>query len=111
MLELPQVFTDAQLQMEAANEAAISEREKEINQIAKSILGLTELIEGVAEIFKDLNVMVIDQGSILDRIDYNIEQTNVSLEKGHEELQKVLPLNGSKWRPTRCREVWQQRYV
>jgi syntaxin 16 len=47
------------------------------------------LIVGLTEIFKELNTMVIDQGSILDRIDYNIEQTNIHLESGHGELQKV----------------------
>lgn len=34
--------------------------------------------------------MVIDQGTILDRIDYNIEQTNIHLESGHKELEKVV---------------------
>jgi syntaxin 16 len=33
--------------------------------------------------------MVIDQGSILDRIDFNIETTNVNLEAAHEELKKA----------------------
>ncbi|KAI8909681.1 t-SNARE [Gorgonomyces haynaldii] len=79
--DLDSVFTDAQLQAVASNEAAITQREQEINQIAKSILGL-------AEIFKELNTMVIDQGSVLDRIDYNIEQTNVHLESAHNELIK-----------------------
>ena len=80
--DLDAVFTDAQLQVVAENEHAITQREKEINQLAKSILGL-------AEIFKELNVMVIDQGSVLDRVDYNIEQTNIHLEQAHDELVKV----------------------
>jgi syntaxin 16 len=83
--DLDLVFTDAELRQVASNNIAITEREKEINQIAKSILGL-------AEIFKELNVMVIDQGSVLDRIDYNIEQTNVHLESAHKELTKVANL-------------------
>ncbi|KAL2917489.1 t-SNARE affecting a late Golgi compartment protein 2 [Polyrhizophydium stewartii] len=79
---LDAVFTDAQLAVVVNNERAISEREREINEIAKSILGL-------AEVFKDLQTMVIDQGTVLDRIDYNIEQTNVALEDAHKELTKV----------------------
>ena len=70
------------MQVIESNERAISEREREINEIVKSMNGL-------ATVFKELNAMVIDQGSILDRIDYNIEQTNVNLEGGHEELKKA----------------------
>ena len=77
------MFTDAQMQVVESNERQISEREREINEIVKSINGL-------ALVFKELNTMVIDQGTILDRIDYNIEQTNLNLEAGHEELKKVL---------------------
>eukprot|EP00842_Homolaphlyctis_polyrhiza_P004444 jgi/Hompol1/4/HPOL_000586-RA len=79
---LDEVFTDAQLATVVNNERAISEREREINEIAKSILGL-------AEIFRELQTMVIDQGTVLDRIDYNIEQTNVALEDAHKELTKA----------------------
>jgi syntaxin 16 len=46
-------------------------------------------INGLAEVFKEINQLVIDQGTILDRIDYNIEQTNVHMESAHGELVKV----------------------
>ena len=48
-------------------ETMTKEREKAINSVAESV---TEL----AEIFREIQVLVIDQGTILDRIDYNIEQ-------------------------------------
>lgn len=38
---------------------------------------------------RDLSVLVIDQGTILDRIDYNIEQTSEHVEKAVEQLQKA----------------------
>jgi len=57
----------------------ITQREAEVNEIAKSIFQL-------ADIFKDLNNMVVDQGTLLDRIDYNIEQTVVEVKAGHKEL-------------------------
>lgn len=82
--ELDAVFLDSQLAQITSNERAISQREKEISEIAKSINSL-------ATIFKDLQTMVIDQGTILDRIDYNIEQTAVHVEAAHEELVKVVP--------------------
>lgn len=64
------------------NEAIIDQREREINQIAKSIHQL-------AEIFRDLQTLVIDQGTMLDRIDYNIEQTAVQVKHATVELDKV----------------------
>jgi syntaxin 16 len=63
------------------NDAFIQERESEINDIIKSINEL-------AIIFKDMNMMVIDQGTILDRIDFNIEQTGVNLKDAVNELQQ-----------------------
>lgn len=57
-----------------------SEREREILRIAKSIHEL-------ATLFSELNVLVIEQGSILDRIDYNIEQTTKHVSKGKVELE------------------------
>ncbi|KAJ3285750.1 hypothetical protein HDU79_007090 [Rhizoclosmatium sp. JEL0117] len=80
--ELDAVFTDAQMALLQNNERAISEREKEINDIVKSINGL-------AEIFKELQTMVIDQGTVLDRIDYNIEMTASHMQDAHVQLEKA----------------------
>ena len=44
----------------------VDQRESEITGIARSI-------EELEQIFKELAVLVIDQGTILDRIDYNME--------------------------------------
>lgn len=65
-----------------SSEAAIDQREREINQIAKSIYQL-------ADIFRDLQTLVIDQGTLLDRIDFNIEQTNVHVQHAVVELDQV----------------------
>ena len=55
-------FNDMQLEMLRNYESDINQRDKEIAAIAKSIGEL-------ATIFKELSVLVIDQGTILDRID------------------------------------------
>lgn len=54
-------------------------RDQEINDLLKSVNELTEL-------FSELDKLVIEQGTILDRIDYNIEQTLVKVQAGKKEL-------------------------
>ncbi|CAH4023627.1 syntaxin-16 isoform X1 [Pieris brassicae] len=70
------------LLMEEENTAIIAEREQEVNKIVRSIVDLND-------IFKDLAHMVHEQGTILDRIDYNIEQTQVQVHEGFKQLQKA----------------------
>jgi syntaxin 16 len=67
----------AQLQQMNAN---ATEREREIIAIAQSINEL-------AALFNELSVLVIEQGTVLDRIDYNVEQTLFKVREGVEELQ------------------------
>jgi syntaxin 16 len=54
-------------------------RDRELTEIAKSIASL-------AELFKDLSVLVIDQGTLLDSVEYNIEQTAVHVQEAVKEL-------------------------
>ena len=69
------------------NDLAIAQREKEINEIAQGIIEL-------ADIFKELQSMVIDQGTMLDRVDYNIENMTVNVKEAEKELNVVsLPDN------------------
>jgi len=72
-------FSEQALQEVAGMEARVTQRERDIKLIAKSINDL-------AEIFKDLSILVIEQGTILDRIDYNLEQTAVHIEEGNQQL-------------------------
>ncbi|XP_046385551.1 syntaxin-16 [Ischnura elegans] len=65
---------------ESAREA--EEREKNVHEIARAVVDL----HGV---FKDLATMVADQGTILDRIDYNVEQCQVSVHEGLKQLQSA----------------------
>lgn len=58
------------------------EREQEVGHIVHSISELNH-------IFKDLANMVQDQGTVLDRIDYNIEQTQVQVYEGYQQLKKA----------------------
>jgi syntaxin 16 len=68
------------LQVEAIRESEI--REKEILNIARSINEL-------ANLFRELNQLIIDQGTLVDRIDYNVERAYSSVKKGTGELAKA----------------------
>jgi syntaxin 16 len=61
------------------NEALIAQRENEIEQIANGIIDL-------ANIFQELQTMVIDQGTMLDRIDYNVERMSRDVKEADKEL-------------------------
>lgn len=54
-------------------------RDHELTEIANSIASL-------AELFKDLSTLVIDQGTLLDSVEYNIEQTSVHVADAVKEL-------------------------
>ena len=56
------------------------ERNKEIDQIVKTVNDLKE-------IFMDVSEMVISQGTILDRIDYNTYQTRHNIIRGNKEME------------------------
>ncbi|KAL0576658.1 t-SNARE affecting a late Golgi compartment protein 2 [Marasmius crinis-equi] len=67
------------LSLSQADPIDLRSRDREISEIAKSIGSL-------AELFKDLSALVIDQGTLLDSIEYNIEQTAVQMDEAVKEL-------------------------
>ncbi|XP_004370262.1 syntaxin-16 isoform X1 [Trichechus manatus latirostris] len=76
------VFTDDQLVLVEQNTLMVEEREREIRQIVQSISDLNE-------IFRDLGAMIVEQGTVLDRIDYNVEQSCIKTEDGLKQLHKA----------------------
>lgn len=62
-----------------SNDATIMQREREIEEIAQGIIDLSDL-------FRDLQTMVIDQGTMLDRIDYNVESMATDVRGAEKEL-------------------------
>jgi syntaxin 16 len=76
---LQQTAQSRQRLLHSNNDSAIAQREREIEDIAKGIIDL-------ANIFQELNTMVIDQGSMLDRIDYNVERTAEDVKGADKEL-------------------------
>ena len=76
-----EILNDAEgAELGVMEQVAVS-RDVEIQNLVKGINDL-------AVIFKELSVLVIDQGNILDRIDYNIEQAVRHTKKANIQLHK-----------------------
>lgn len=60
----------------------LKKRDTELNKLLNSVSDL-------AGIFKDMQVLVMEQGSILDRIDYNIDVASTNVVKGKNSLIKA----------------------
>ncbi|KAL4352223.1 hypothetical protein GQ457_06G030150 [Hibiscus cannabinus] len=75
-------FNKHQMSKLKQSEFSTEEREREITQVVQSV-------NEIAQIMKDLSALVIDQGTIVDRIDYNIQNVATSVEEGFKQLQKA----------------------
>ncbi|EIN11818.1 t-SNARE [Punctularia strigosozonata HHB-11173 SS5] len=71
--------SQAQAQMHQGEQVDVRQRNRELNEIADSIAQL-------AELFRELSALVIDQGTLLDSVEYNIEQTAVQMQEAVKEL-------------------------
>lgn len=75
-------FNEGQMLKLNKSEQFTADRESEIKQVIESVHEL-------AQIMKDLSVLVIDQGTVVDRIDYNIHNVASTVEEGFKQLQKA----------------------
>ena len=75
-------FNEQQMSAVVDIEHLVEERDQEIRKIAESI-------QELSGIFKELAVLVIDQGTILDRIDFNMEQVAEHTRRGVVEIEKA----------------------
>lgn len=65
-----------------AMEAVAKDQNKEAQDILASVMELHEM-------FQDLRNLVVEQGSVLDRIDYNVTQASIKITKGLGELKEA----------------------
>lgn len=75
-------FTNSQLIELEDSEHVVEQRSEQITKIAQSV-------QELHTIFKELAVLVIDQGTVLDRIDYNIEQVAIKSREATVQLEKA----------------------
>lgn len=72
-------FTDAQV-------AQIQEMQQDQDQRSEQIMSIVKSVEELAQVFNELQILIVQQGTVLDRIDYNVEQTLVKLESAKKHL-------------------------
>ena len=77
--EEPQRNQKLSLMQQKALEEDTAEMDQEINKLADSVSSLHDM-------FKHLNEIVYEQGQIVDRIDFNVDQALIKIEKGNKEL-------------------------
>lgn len=75
-------------ELQEQNELDTRHSDEEINGLVKSINDL-------AALFKDLSVLVVEQGTILDRIDYNIESAKEDTLNANKNLEAVQKMEKS----------------
>ncbi|ORX37535.1 t-SNARE [Kockovaella imperatae] len=71
--------TQLQSEAQVAMDVDLDQRTNEITQIASSISEL-------ADLFRDLGNLVVEQGTVLDSVEYNVQQTVTELKGAEEEL-------------------------
>lgn len=87
-------FTNSQLMDLMTAEELAQERDVEIRKICESI-------ESLAVMFKELATMVIEQGTVIDRIDHNLAEAVQKVEKGVKQLNDAEKAQKSS-RPFKC---------
>ncbi|VDO44324.1 unnamed protein product [Onchocerca flexuosa] len=75
-------LTMEQIQLLLQNADMVKERERDVISVSKSIVELNSL-------FKDLASMVVDQGTVLDRIDYNLEQAALKVKSAFSNVERA----------------------
>lgn len=75
-------FSEQQSLQVDSSAVLAQERDEEVMKIMSSIHDL-------AQIMKDLSTLVIEQGTILDRIDYNLEDTSSKVDQGVSQLRRA----------------------
>ncbi len=69
--------------------AQLKELEQRSDEREKEIIHLVQSVNELATLFQELSLLVIEQGTILDRIDYNIANALDQVDMGVQELTKA----------------------
>lgn len=82
-------FEDLDLGLNDAQQAKVKRQAEDIRATNEEIERLAAMMKPVTEMMNDLSQMIIEQGTILDRIDGIIEDSVHTMEEGNEQLHKA----------------------
>ena len=74
------VLQSQQQKAKNSDQQFLEQRDQEITELTKGIYE-------VGTIFREMQNLIIDQGTIIDRIDYNLENTVIELKQANKELE------------------------
>ena len=74
--------TQEQLEVDYVDNDLIRERDAEMTKVMKSIVELNQ-------IFQEMTAMVVNQGTLMDRIDYNMETVHMKVQEGAIQLSRA----------------------
>jgi syntaxin 16 len=69
--------------------AQLSSMQDEYEQRDETIAELIKEVTSIQEIMRDLSVLVVEQGSMIDRIDQNIVAASEQIERGVGQVQRA----------------------
>ncbi|CAI2369083.1 unnamed protein product [Moneuplotes crassus] len=81
-INLSDEYNEDELELDEIESYRAKHKDKEIQE-------LTDSVRDLAVLFKELSTLVIEQGTIIDRIDYNVETALINTQKGKKYLKKA----------------------
>jgi len=84
-----EIIEDMELDFTLEQKKYVNVLEFEVNERDKEIRNTLKSIEELSHLFQDISLLVIQQGTLLDQIEYNLEQTEEFVKGGEEEIKKT----------------------
>lgn len=63
---------------------------RDVNDMDGDVIRLADNVSNLHKMFKQMHEMIFEQGTIVDRIDYQIEQGATRIKQGTKKLVKVI---------------------
>lgn len=86
--KMPDYLSDPKPSSSQLNTAATMQSDQD--DLTEDIKRVVDSIKSLTNLVSQMNDVVIEQGTIVDRIDYNLEQAAKHVKKGNKELQQVV---------------------